>query len=50
MHIVPKDNTVKPLFEGWMLKKGNKKMQGYAKRWVMIEANGMFQYFKHSGR
>ncbi|KAI9340772.1 hypothetical protein DFJ73DRAFT_549866 [Zopfochytrium polystomum] len=32
--------------EGWILKKGNKKMQGYAKRWMKIDPNGVLTYSK----
>ncbi|KAJ3196648.1 hypothetical protein HK101_008225 [Irineochytrium annulatum] len=36
-------------YEGWILKKGNRKMQGYAKRWMKIDSDGNLQYFRQPG-
>jgi PH domain len=32
--------------QGWMLKKGNRAMQGWQKRWVELEASGVLSYFR----
>lgn len=39
----------KDVMAGWMLKKGNLAMQGYQKRWVTIESNGVLNYYKSVG-
>jgi hypothetical protein len=36
----------RPTEQGWMLKKGNRAIQGYHKRWVEIQASGVLTYFK----
>jgi len=39
------------IYEGFIYKKGNKKNQGYAKRWLKIDESGNLQYYKsQSGR
>jgi hypothetical protein len=35
--------------EGWILKKGNKKMQGYSRRWMKIDSEGNLSYYKQPG-
>ncbi|TPX30518.1 hypothetical protein SmJEL517_g05937 [Synchytrium microbalum] len=35
--------------EGWLLKKGNKRLQGYSRRWVRIQSDGMLSYSKKPG-
>ncbi|KAJ3224530.1 hypothetical protein HK099_008329 [Clydaea vesicula] len=42
-------NTVKREYDGWILKKGDKKKQGYSKRWLKIDCDGKLQYFKTPG-
>lgn len=37
-------------FQGWFLKKGNRSMQGYRRRWVKIDSNGILTYYKGPGR
>ncbi|KAJ3069289.1 hypothetical protein HDU98_007650 [Podochytrium sp. JEL0797] len=37
------------LVEGWILKKGNRKLQGYLKRWMVIDQDGNLSYFKEKG-
>lgn len=37
-------------YEGWIYKKGNRKRQGYSKRWLKVDSNGYLQYFKSSHR
>jgi hypothetical protein len=34
--------------QGWLLKKGNRAMQGYSKRWVHVSHDGILSYFKDS--
>ncbi|KAI8608163.1 hypothetical protein BC830DRAFT_1048721, partial [Chytriomyces sp. MP71] len=34
---------------GWILKKGNRKMQGYLKRWLVIQPDGLLSYYKQPG-
>ncbi|KAJ3328059.1 hypothetical protein HDU76_010657 [Blyttiomyces sp. JEL0837] len=42
-------NSVKGDIEGWILKKGNRKMQGYARRWMKIDSDGYLSYAKQPG-
>jgi hypothetical protein len=35
--------------EGWILKKGNRKMQGYAKRWMKVDIDGILSYSENPG-
>ncbi|KAJ3102324.1 Tubulin epsilon chain [Phlyctochytrium bullatum] len=44
-NIVPQKKSA----EGWILKKGNRKMQGYAKRWLKIDADGNLSYYRMPG-
>nr|KAJ3418879.1 Oxysterol-binding protein- protein 3 [Polyrhizophydium stewartii] len=42
--------VVKKEVEGWMLKKGNRAMQGFQRRWVEVDSTGMLTYFKSPGK
>lgn len=33
--------------QGWMMKKGNRAMQGWQKRWVELGSNGVLSYFRN---
>jgi hypothetical protein len=46
---VVQEVSQKEVMKGWMLKKGNLAMQGYQKRWVTIESNGVLNYYKSVG-
>jgi hypothetical protein len=48
--IEPTQTIIQKEIEGWVGKKGNRAMQGYQKRWVIIESNGVLTYFKTPGR
>jgi hypothetical protein len=48
--IEPTQTVVKKEIEGWILKKGNRAMQGYQKRWAVVESNGVLTYYKTPGR
>ncbi|TPX48710.1 hypothetical protein SeMB42_g01117 [Synchytrium endobioticum] len=37
------------VLQGWILKKGNKKLQGYGKRWIKLQNDGMLSYSKRPG-
>ncbi|KAI8814463.1 hypothetical protein BJ742DRAFT_264869 [Cladochytrium replicatum] len=41
--------TQQKTVEGWILKKGNRNFQGYAKRWMRIDPDGTLSYFKEPG-
>ncbi|KAI8927091.1 Oxysterol-binding protein-domain-containing protein [Entophlyctis helioformis] len=47
--VEPSASIVKKEVEGWMLKKGNRAMQGFQRRWVEIDSNGTLTYFKSPG-
>lgn len=33
--------------QGWLLKKGNRRVQGYSRRWVKIDGAGNFYYYRN---
>ncbi|KAI8897501.1 hypothetical protein BC833DRAFT_40715 [Globomyces pollinis-pini] len=35
--------------EGWLLKKGNRTVQGYSRRWVVVNTSGVLTYSKTEG-
>ena len=37
-------------YEGWLLKKGNRSMQGFSRRWIEVHSSGVLSYFKSPGR
>ena len=45
-----KDNIHRKDYEGWLLKKGNRSMQGFSRRWIEIHSSGVLSYFKSPGR
>ncbi|KAJ3108239.1 hypothetical protein HDU97_001773 [Phlyctochytrium planicorne] len=47
--VEPAAIPVKKTVDGWILKKGNRKMQGYAKRWLKIDADGNLSYYRIPG-
>ncbi|TPX62431.1 hypothetical protein SpCBS45565_g07040 [Spizellomyces sp. 'palustris'] len=47
--VEPSQAPVRKEMENWLLKKGNKKMQGFQKRWVTVDTNGTLSYYKHPG-
>ena len=48
--IEQKDNIHRKDYEGWLLKKGNRSMQGFSRRWIEIHSSGVLSYFKAPGR
>ncbi|KAJ3087225.1 Oxysterol-binding protein- protein 3, partial [Quaeritorhiza haematococci] len=47
--VEPTLDAPKKEVEGWILKKGNRRMQGYLKRWLRIDPEGTLTYYKHPG-
>ncbi|KAJ3148513.1 Oxysterol-binding protein- protein 3 [Geranomyces michiganensis] len=47
--VAPSQIPTRNEFENWMLKKGDKKLQGFQKRWVTVDSNGVFSYYKSPG-
>ncbi|KAH6599613.1 hypothetical protein BASA50_002955 [Batrachochytrium salamandrivorans] len=47
--VEPTSMVVKKEVEGWMLKKGNRKIQGYQRRWVEVDSSGSLSYYKSPG-
>ncbi|KAJ3213219.1 Katanin p60 ATPase-containing subunit A1 [Dinochytrium kinnereticum] len=47
--VEPTAVLIKKTVEGWILKKGNRKMQGYAKRWLKVDADGNLSYYRIPG-
>jgi hypothetical protein len=48
--VEPREIVVRKVLEGWVLKKGNRSMQGYQRRWVEVQSSGIMTYFKGPGR
>lgn len=42
----PCGSVMTNVVEGWILKKGDRKLQGYSKRWMKIDTNGTLTYSK----
>ncbi|OAJ40675.1 hypothetical protein BDEG_24382 [Batrachochytrium dendrobatidis JEL423] len=49
MDVEPTAMVIKKEVEGWMLKKGNRKMQGFQRRWVEVDSSGSLIYYKSPG-
>ncbi|KAJ3022422.1 Oxysterol-binding protein- protein 3 [Thoreauomyces humboldtii] len=47
--VAPSETPPRREIENWLLKKGNKKMQGFQKRWVSVESTGILSYYKNPG-
>ncbi|KAJ3163796.1 Oxysterol-binding protein- protein 3 [Geranomyces variabilis] len=47
--VAPSQVPTRNEFEDWMLKKGDKKLQGFQKRWVTVDSHGVFSYYKNPG-
>ena len=50
MDVEPTAMVIKKEVEGWMLKKGNRKMQGFQRRWVEVDSSGSLIYYKSPGK
>jgi oxysterol-binding protein-related protein 3/6/7 len=48
--VEPREIVVQKVLEGWILKKGNRSIQGYQKRWFEVQSSGLMTYYKGPGR
>jgi hypothetical protein len=48
--VEPREIVVRKVLEGWILKKGNRSIQGYQRRWFEVQSSGIMTYYKGPGR